>query len=87
MDKKRVISERNDQGVKLGDIKGSKTGNYLDKVKELKTHNSKFKMIIKSLRNNFTQDKDNNGVDVDDEAEDYGDQFEEKHSKNMSKKN
>ena len=87
MDKKIVISERNDQGVKLGDIKGSKTGNYLDKVKELKTHNSKFKIRIKALRNNITRDKDDNGVDVDDEAEDYGDQFEGKHSKNKSKKN
>ena len=38
-DKKKVIYERNRQGVKLGGGKGSMTGNNLDKLKKLKNQN------------------------------------------------
>ena len=50
VNKKEVIHERKKQGVKLGDGKGSKTVNELDKLKELKKKNPKFKRNIKSLK-------------------------------------
>ena len=46
-DKKKVISEINKQGLKLGDGEVSKTGNEPDKLKELEKQNSKFKRNIK----------------------------------------
>ena len=48
-DKKKVISERNNQGVTLGGGKGSKTVNCLDNLKDLKKQNSKFSRNIKAL--------------------------------------
>ena len=59
MDKKKVISEINSQGFKLGCVKGRKTGNELDNIKELKNQNSNFKSNIKALKNKVSQDKYN----------------------------
>ena len=71
--------------MKLGDAKGSKTGNDLDKLKELKKQNSKFKRNTKELKKKFTND--NYEGDDNDEPEDDGDQFGGKQYKKKSKKN
>ena len=82
--KKKFISERKKQGVKLGDGKVSNTGNDLDKLKELKKQNTKFKSRIKALKKKVKNDNDDG--DDNDEPEDAGDQFGGKQSKKKSKK-
>ena len=57
-DKKKFISERKNHGVKLGDWKGNKTGNELDRFKELKKQNSRFKRNIKALKKKVTNNND-----------------------------
>ena len=57
-DKNKVIDERNKQGVKLGDGRGSNTGNELYKIKELKKQNTMFKRSIKALNKKVTNDND-----------------------------
>ena len=84
-DKKKVISKRRKQGVKLGHGKGSNTGNELNKLKELKKKNSKFKRKFKAIKKKAP--KENNEGDDNDEPEDSGDQFGGNQSKNKSKKN
>ena len=82
--KKKIIAERNNQGLKLGYGKGSKTGNKLDKLKELKKKNSKLKNKIKALNNKVTNENDE--VYDNGKPEDAGDQFGGKQSKKKSKK-
>ena len=73
--------------MKLGDGKGSKTGNELDNLKDLNKKNSKFKRKIKFLKKKVKQGKEvSEGVD-NNEYEDAGDQFGGKHSNKKSKKN
>ena len=72
-DKKHVIDESKNKGLKLGDWKGSKTGNEQDKLKELTKQDSKVKSNFKALKKNVTTD--NNNGDNKDEPEDYDDQF------------
>ena len=57
-DKKHVIDESKNKGVKLGDWKGSKTGNEQDNIKELNKKKSKFKRNIKSLKKKVTNNND-----------------------------
>ena len=83
--KKKFISDRQKQGVKLGYGKGSKTGNELDKLKGLKKKNYYFKRKIKAPKKKITNDNDE--VDDNDEPEYYGDQFIGNQSKKKSKKN
>ena len=77
--KKKVIAERKKQGLKLGDSKVSRTGNELDKIKELKKKHSNLKSGIKSLKNKVTNYNDE-GYD-NEETDDSGDQFLGKQSK------
>ena len=70
-DKKKVISERKKQGVKLGGCKLSKNGKELDNLKEFK--NYMFKSKITSLNNNVKNGNDEGNAN--DEPEDAGDQF------------
>ena len=63
-EKKKFISERKKQGVKLGDGNGIKTGNDLDDIKELKKQNPKFKKKIKELKQKVTNHNDE-GYDND----------------------
>ena len=55
-DKNKVIDERNKQGVKLGDGRGSNTGNELYKINELKKKNTMFKRSIKALNKKVTNE-------------------------------
>ena len=67
-DRKKFISEIKKQGVKLGDGKGSKTGNEIDKIKELNKKNPKFKRKIKVPKKKVTNDNgegDDNGKHED----------------------
>ena len=52
--KKKVVFENKNEGVKLGYWKLSKTGNAPDKPKELKKHNFKLKSNIKALKKEVT---------------------------------
>ena len=70
--------------MKLGDGKGSKTGNEIDKIKEIKKKNYKFKRNIKALKKKVTNENDE--VDDNDEPEDAGDQFGGKKYKTNYKK-
>ena len=72
-EKKKVIAKRKKQGVKLVYGKGSKTGNELDKTKELKKQNPRFKRNIKALKKKVTN-SNYEGYDID-KHEDAGDQF------------
>ena len=72
---KRKKSERKKQGVKLGYMKWSKTGNKIDKLKELKKHDFKFKSNIKYLKKKVIQKKYDDEGDDNDESEDSGNQF------------
>ena len=54
-DKKKFIAERKKQRVRLENRKGSKTGNELDTIEDLKNQNYKFKKNIKPLKNMVTQ--------------------------------
>ena len=84
-DKKKVIYERNNLGVKLGGGKGSKNGNELDKLRELKNKKSMFKRSIRALKKNITNGNDEG--DDNDKPEDAGDQFGGNQYKNKSKQN
>ena len=84
-DNKKVIYERNKLGVKLVDGKGSKNGNELDKLKELKKKKIMFKRSIITLKRNIINDNDEG--DDNDKPEDAGDQFGGNQSKKKSKKN
>ena len=84
-DKKKVVAKRKGQGVKIGNGKGSQTGNELDKLKELKEKNSKIKRKTKALKKEVTND--NVEGDDNDKPEDYVENFGGKQSKNKSKKN
>ena len=84
-DKKKVISKRRKQRVKVGDVKGSKTGNEINKIKKLKRQNSKLKRKIKALNKKVTNDNDE--WDDNNKPEDSGDQFGGNQSKNKPKKN
>ena len=64
-----------EKGVKLGYGKLSKTGNDIDKLKELKKQNSKFKRNTKDLNKKVTQEKDDNEGDDNAEPEDAGNKF------------
>ena len=44
--------------MNLGDGKGIKTGNEIDKIKELNNQNPKFKMYIKYLKEKAKQEND-----------------------------
>ena len=83
-DKKKVIDERKKQGARLGDGKGSKTGNEQDNIKELNKKKSKFKRNIKSLKKKITND--NYGGDNTDKTDDADDKFGGKQSNKKSKK-
>ena len=83
---KRKKSERKKQGVKLGYMKWSKTGNKIDKLKELKKHDFKFKSNIKYLKKKVTQGKYNYEVYDNEKPKDAGDQFGGKKSKKNSRK-
>ena len=82
--KKKIIAERNNQGLKLGNGKGSKTGNKLDKLKELKKKNSKFKRKIKELKKKVTNNNDEG--DDNDKPKYSGDQIGGNHPKKKSRK-
>ena len=83
-DKKIVISERKNQGVKLWYGKGIHTGNNLDNIKELKKEKFKYKSNIKSIKKMFIND--NAEGDDNYKPEDAGDQFRGKQYKKKSKK-
>ena len=72
------------QTVRLGYGKISKTGNEIDKLNELKNHNSKFKSKIKAPNNKVTQENYDYEGDDKDELEDSGDQFCGKQSREMT---
>ena len=75
VDKKKVIYERNTQGVKLGYRKGSKTAYDRNNLKELKKKQFKLKSNIKALKKKVTQEKDDQEEYNNGEPEDAGDQF------------
>ena len=66
-------------------MKGNKTGNEIDKLKELKNQYYKFKRKIKALKNNVTNNNDKG--DDNDKPEYAGDQFLGKQSMKKYKKN
>ena len=84
-DKKKVLSERKKQGVKLVDGKVIKTWNELDNIKELKEKKSNFKTNTKSLKKKVTNKNDEG--DDNEEPEDAGEHFGGNQSKKKSKKN
>ena len=73
--------------MKLGYGKGSKTGNDLDKTRELNKNNSKFKRNIIALNKKVIQEKYGDKGDDNDKPEDSGNQFGWKQSYKKSKKN
>ena len=73
---KKVITERKTQGLKLGDGKGNKTENKLDKINDLKKYNYKLKRNIKALNREVTQKNDDDEGEDNDKYEDSGDKFE-----------
>ena len=83
--KQKVISERKQQGVKLGDCNVSRTGIDIYKLNELKNLNSKFKRNAKELKKKVTNDSDKG--DDNDEPEYNGDQFREKQYRKKYKTN
>ena len=57
-EKNKVNAKRKNRGVKFGYGKGSNNANELDKFKDLKKHNFRFKRKIKSIKKNVAHEND-----------------------------
>ena len=75
------------QGIKLGNGKGSKPINVLYNLKELKNKNTKFKRNTTAPKKTVTQENDDDEGDDNDKPEDAGDQFRGNKYKNKTMEN